>query len=443
MRAGIRLLNCLDDFKKSAAVRPHRRCVVTENANERVSRVIFEYAARIGQAQDTDFVLRLNADMARDLVGADRCSIWILDCNAGQLHTTVAHGVGEIRVAVGDGLVGACVAKGEPILVNDASKDTRFLNRIDETSGYVTHSVLVIPLRTAEGKTLGAFQALNKPGGFSDADVTLLRLAGSYSASAIEAQRLRKEAETARLLLRDLEIARDVQAGLLPQVLPKLKGLECAAFFRPAKLVGGDYYDFIEMPGGALAFTLGDVAGKGIPAAVMMASIQASLRLSLLRGIEVLPGLVADINESVCASSTPGRYSTLFCGLVDSNCRRLTYVNAGQCAPMLLRRREGHTTIERLTAGGTPPGLLPMAQYDEGTTELQPEDIVVCYSDGISEASNPNEELWQESEIEKLLRTANGWNAREVTERLVQAADAFAGEAEQADDMTVVTLRVL
>ncbi len=414
----------------------------TQIASERVSRVIFEYAARIGQAQDTDFLLGLNADMARDLVGADRCSIWLLDVDAGQLYTTVAHGVGEIRVAVGDGLVGACVARGEPILVNDASRDARFLNRIDETSGYVTHSVLVIPLCTAEGKTIGAFQALNKSGGFSDSDVFLLQLAGSYSAAAIDAQRLRKEAETARLLLRELEIARDVQAGLLPQDLPKRSGLECAAFFRPAKFVGGDYYDFIEMPDGTLAFTLGDVSGKGIPAAVLMASIQASLRLSLLRGLEAITGLVADINESVCASSSSDRYSTLFCGLIDPRCRRLTYVNAGQCAPMIVRRQSG-ITIERLTTGGTPIGLLPMAQYDEGATELQPGDIVVCYSDGISEACNSNEELWQESEIEDLLRAEKTWNAQEVTERLVQAADAFTGDAEQADDMTVVTLRIL
>ena len=412
-----------------------------ENSSERISRVIFEYAARIGQEQDTDALLALNADMARDLVGADRCSIWLVDAEAGQLHTKVAHGVEEIRVKFGHGLVGACVAQDQPIVVNDASSDERFLNRIDKSSGYTTHSVLVIPMRAADGKVIGAFQALNKPGGFSDDDVSLLGLAGSYSASAIETQRLRQEAESAKMLRHELEIARDVQARLLPQNPPQPHGLECAAFIRPAKFVGGDYYDFIEAPGGTFAFTLGDVSGKGVPAAVLMASIQASLRIPLLRGPESLTALVTDVNRSVYASSSSTRYSTLFCGLIGDGGRRLTYVNAGQCPPVLIRSRENGVAIERLTAGGTPVGLLPVARYAEATVTLEPGDILVCFSDGISEATNVKEEMWPESDLDKLLCDSAACSAGEVVSRLVQAADAFTGEAEQADDMTVVVLR--
>jgi phosphoserine phosphatase RsbU/P len=417
--------------------------VETTNASERVSRVIFDYAARIGQEQNPDDFLQLNADMARDLVGADRCSIWLIDADAGQLYTKVAHGIGELRVALGHGLVGACVTRVEPIVVNDTSSDDRFFNRIDATSGYVTHSVLVIPLCTADGNVIGAFQALNKPGGFSESDVALLGLAGSYSAGAIETQRLRKEAEAARMIVRELEIAREVQLALLPQHAPTVAGMDCAAFFRPAKFVGGDYYDFVQTPTGALAITLGDVSGKGIPAAVLMANIQALLRIPLSRGTESLSRLVADVNKSIFASSSAGRYSTLFCGVIDPYSRRLTYVNAGQCEPMLAKYREGGVKIERLKTGGTPVGLLPMAEYEEGSTVLDDGDILLCFSDGISEASNSREELWQESEIEALLRMTSGTSAGEVAERVVQAADAFTGEAEQADDMTVVTLRVL
>src|SRR5690242_10244768 len=108
----------------------------TSIANEHISRVIFEYAARIAQEQDTDALLSLNADMARDLVGADRCSIWLVDPNGTELHTAVAHGVGQLRVKLGHGLVGACVARAEPVVVNDTSTDERFLNRIDQGSGY-------------------------------------------------------------------------------------------------------------------------------------------------------------------------------------------------------------------------------------------------------------------------------------------------------------------
>ena len=158
----------------------------SNKADERISRVIFSYAARIGQAQDSRALLQLNADMGRDLVRDERCSIWIVDTEAGQLYTTVAHGEGEIGVGLTHGLVGACVTGGESIVVDDAPADERFLGRVDEESGYITHSVLVIPLRTAEGTVIGVFQLLNKPGGFSGSDIALLGLAASYSAAAIE-----------------------------------------------------------------------------------------------------------------------------------------------------------------------------------------------------------------------------------------------------------------
>lgn len=411
-----------------------------DNASERISRVIFEYAARIGHAQDTDAVLQLNADMARDLVGAERCSIWLIDPAAGQIHTTVAHGVGEIRVDLGHGLVGACIARGESIVANDASADERFLNRVDQVTGFATQSVLAIPLRTADGTVIGAFQALNKPGGFTESDAALLGFAASYSAAAIETQTLREEAEAARLFRHELEIARDVQSRLIPKQSPSLDGLDCATFFRPAKFIGGDYYDLLQTPNGGLAFTLGDVSGKGIPAAVLMASIQASLRIPLHQGPESLTGLVTDLNDSIQGAFLSERYSTLFCGLIDCRRRRLVYLNAGHCPPMLVRRNGQQVTIDRLTTGGIPIGLVPGARYEEEALHLASGDLLLCFSDGLSEAMNAREEMWRESEIEAILRQE--LSAKNVIERLVKAADAFAGAADQADDMSIVTLRV-
>lgn len=413
-----------------------------DNTSERISRVIFEYAARIGQAQDTDALLRLNADMARDLVGAERCSIWLIDAEAGQIHTTVAHGVGEIRVELGHGLVGACIAQGESIVVNHASADERFLNRVDQDTGFETQSVLAIPLRTADGTVIGAFQALNKPDGFTESDVALLGFAASYSAAAIETQRLRQEAEAARLLLHELEIARDVQSRLIPEGPPRIDGLDCAAFFRPAKFVGGDYYDLLQTPAGILAFTLGDVSGKGIPAAVLMASIQASLRIPLLQGPESLTGLVADVNNSIQGAFLSERYSTLFCGLIDCRSRRLVFLNAGHCPPMLVRRNGEEVIINRLMPGGIPIGLLSDAEYKEEALVLASGDLLVCFSDGLSEAMNERGEMWRESEIEAILCDCQESSVKEIIDRLVAAADAFAGTAEQADDMSIVALRV-
>jgi phosphoserine phosphatase RsbU/P len=408
---------------------------------DRISRVIFDYAAQIGAAPDLDAVLELNAGMARDLVGADRCSIWLVDSKNNRLWTKVAHGVRELHIPIGQGLVGACVAKNEAIVVNDTSSDPRFLKTVDKESGYVTKSVLTLPLHGMDGKPMGALQVLNKPGGFSQDDVDLLGLCSGYSASTLESQRLRKEAEAAKLFMQELEIARDVQQHLLPQDLPSIPGLDFAGYCRSAKFVGGDYYDFLPMRDGGFLFTLGDVSGKGIAAAVLMASIQASLRSQVVRPPDSIAGLMGDFNKAVYSFSTADKYSTLFCGLLNVASGKLTYVNAGQVRPMLSRCGTGR--IERLDSGGFPVGLLDGSEYEQGEVMLEPGDAVLCFSDGISEATNAKGEMWDEAEVEKVARACGGLSATQMIARLVEAADGFAGEAEQADDMTVVAIRTL
>jgi sigma-B regulation protein RsbU (phosphoserine phosphatase) len=407
---------------------------------DRISRVIFDYAAKIGAAQDLDALLVLNAGMARGLVGADRCSIWLVDNKNSRMWTKVAHGVQELHIPIGQGLVGACVARDEAIVVNDASQDERFLKSVDIETGYVTKSVLAMPLHGVDGKPIGAMQVLNKPGGFSPEDVDLLGLCGTYAASTLETQRLRKEAEVARLLLREMEIARDVQQHLLPQDQPPIPGLDYAGYCRSAELVGGDYYDFLPMPDGGFLFTLGDVSGKGIGAAVLMASMQASLRSQAVKTPVSIAALIGDLNKAAYLFTTADKYSTLFCGMLDVRTRKLTYVNAGQVRPMLLRSGDGQ--VERLDGGGFPVGMLDASEYDEGEVLLQPGDTVLCFSDGISEATNAKNEMWNESEVEKIVRTCHGLTARQLIDLLVESTDRFTGEADQADDMTVVAIRV-
>jgi phosphoserine phosphatase RsbU/P len=413
---------------------------VTEEA--RISRVIFEYASKIGSAPGTGASLELNAAMARDLVGADRCSIWLIDSAMNQLWTTVSHGVDQLRVALGHGVVGACIAEKRAIVVNDTSKDPNFRGQIDQKTGYVTRSLLALPLTGADGKVIGALQVFNKPGGFLDRDVDLLGLAAAYSASAIETQQLREQAEAARLLQREIEIARGVQERLFPQRLPAVPGWDCAAQCRPAKAVGGDYFDFIPMPDGGLLFTLGDVSGKGIAAAVLMAGIQASIRSQALRAPESLAALVGDFDKAFYSFSTVEKFSTLFCGLVHIDVeqpalRRLTYVNAGQVSPVVIRSGGG---IERLDEGGPPVGLFGAARYNQAVVDLAPGDAVVCFSDGINEATNAQDEMWGDACLDVIQRNAY-LSARDIVERLVAGADEFAGDAEQADDMTVVVLK--
>jgi len=407
---------------------------------DRISRVIFEHAARISREQDIDTLLRLNADLARDLVGADRCSIWLTDEPRHELWTKVAHGIDALRIPIGSGIVGACVAAERPIVVNDPASDARFYAGVDGTTGYHTRSLLAVPLH-ADGKVIGALEVLNKPGGFSQSDIELLGLTASYSAAAIQAQRLRQEAEAARLLYHELEIARDVQQRLFPQELPPVPGLEYAGLCRPAKFVGGDYYDFLDLPGGLFAFTIGDVAGKGISSAVLMASIQALLRTQLLRAPLPVSSVMSELNQAVYRCSTEDKYTTLFCGVLNAARTKLTYANAGQVLPMVIRVDES-APIDRPSEGGFPIGMLDLSQYEQSVVDLSPGDLIVCFSDGLSEARNTRQEFWTDASIKTVLRRHRNAPVQTLVDSLIQAADEFTAGAEQSDDMTVVAIRV-
>ncbi len=405
----------------------------------RVTQTIFQHAARISSESEISNLLLLNADLARDLTGADRCTLWLADETHREIWTKVAHGVKEIRVALGSGLVGACIEKNESILVNDAEHDSRFLKSVDQQSGYVTKSVLTVPLR-ASGQVIGAIQVLNKAGGFGGHDIEMLSLMALYAASEIQSEKLRQEAETARLLRRELDLARDVQQNLLPRDFSGVPGLEFEAFFRPAKSVGGDYFDFLELPEGYFSFTTGDVSGKGLPAAVLMASIQTLLRSHLLRQAFPLERLIAEVSHTVYRCSSPDRYSTLFCGVLDQTRRTLTYVNAGHVPPLVIRAATRE--MERPGSSGLPIGILPNTQYQVNTIALDHGDTVVCISDGLSEVINQDGVMWEEREVEAVVSRMQGESVGALIGALVGRADEYAAGVDQYDDMTVAAVRV-
>ena len=431
-----------DNQRKSALPSSQQRSGVSGDGNKdaaRITEVIFDYAGRIGQERDPDRLLELTAGLARDLVSADRCSIWLSDPVSGELSTRVAHGVGTIRIPSGQGLVGTCVRTGEAVLVNDTAADPRFSAAIDKGSGYHTESILTVPLRTSRGEVLGACQVLNKPGGFQPRDVDLLWLAASYSATAIETQRAQQEVEQARRLQSELAIAREVQRHHFPTYPALAAGLDFAVNCFPAQAVGGDYYNYWQGADGAFHFALGDVSGKGIAAALLMASIQATLNGLAARGNLPLEHMMGELSRLVLEGSLPDRYTTLILGTYDAASHQLGVVNAGHVPPVLIH--EGQ--VIRLEVGGCPAGLLPNSQYHSNNVVIEPGDVLVCVSDGISEAMNPEDEQWGEDAIIAIAidAAARVDVAAAVVERLVQGAHAFAAGAPQHDDMTAMVLR--
>src|SRR6516225_9943347 len=266
------------------------------------------------------------------------------------------------------------------------------------------------------------------------------------TALALEVARLTtaigREVAQRERLNRELEIAREVQEHLFPQRLPSVPGLDYCGRCRPAREVGGDYYDFLELPEGRLGIAIGDVSGKGIGAALMMASLEASLR-GQASVVHDLAELMKRVNNLVYEASSASRYATFFYAEYDPRSRQLSYVNAGHTPPVVLRKSAAACQVFRLESGGPVIGLLRQGRYQRDSFRLKPRDLVVLFTDGVSESMNARNEEWGEDRLIELAETCFGLPASEVMTRILAAAEAFAAGAPQHDDMTLVVLRVL
>jgi sigma-B regulation protein RsbU (phosphoserine phosphatase) len=286
----------------------------------------------------------------------------------------------------------------------------------------------------------------------SVATQTGLALANAQLTSAIAVEVGRREK-----MNREIEIAREVQERLFPQKLPPVAGVDYCGRCRTALGVGGDYYDFLALPGGMLGVALGDISGKGIPAALMMASLQASLRAEAMRAGNEIAALMSRVNQALYEASSADRYATFFYAQFDPASRRLTYVNGGHCAPLLFRagcadaaartagiagvERLSSKKIERLDEGGPVIGLIPECAYQQAELTLAAGDLLVIFTDGVSEAMNSALEEWGEDRLIATVRATQGCDAPEIITRIMQAADQFAAGAPQHDDMTLIVLR--
>jgi sigma-B regulation protein RsbU (phosphoserine phosphatase) len=243
-------------------------------------------------------------------------------------------------------------------------------------------------------------------------------------------------------LARELDDARDVQRRLLPQDCPPMPGVEYAGFCRPALAVGGDYYDFIRLSDTRLAIAIADVCGKGIPAALLMATLRAFLRGQTLHNVACPAEVVRTLNQLVCGSFSSNRFATFFFGSYDSSTRTLRYVNAGHPPPLVCGQRDGRRQLVQLQEGGPVVGLSPDAAFDEGHVQLEAGDLLVAYTDGISEAWNEAGDEWGDEAVQQLVRGCRELSPADVVTRITRGADMFAAGASQHDDMTVVAVRV-
>jgi predicted permease len=325
-------------------------------------------------------------------------------------------------------------------------------DRLDEIRALTAAGVrLAVPLRT-RSEILGVLLLGDRPNrsGFSAHEKQVLRASADQFALMIENARLTDRVVEQETLRRDIALASDVQRRLLPDTPPRAECADFAAVSLPARRIGGDYYDFVELGDGRIGIALADVSGKGVPAALIMSVVQASLRIISSGGDVPPPRLVADINRFVYRSTPASKYATFFYAQLDERRRQLRYVNAGHNAPYLLRagRRTtaGSTSmppqIEELTVGGTVVGMFPETEYEEATVELFPGDVLLAFTDGVPEAHNPENEEFGEERLQALLRQTAALPANEISARITAEMNNWIRDAEQYDDLTFIVMKV-
>ena len=333
--------------------------------------------------------------------------------------------------------------------------------RLDEIRALAAAGIrLAVPLRT-RSEILGVLLlgersfdsralAQGKPqrAGFSAHEKQVLRACADQFALMIENARLTDRVVEQETLRRDIALASEVQRRLLPEAPPRAECADFAAASVPARRIGGDYYDFVELRDRGIGIALADVSGKGVAAALIMSVVQASLRIISSEGDVPLPRLVARMNEFVYQSTPASKYATFFYAQLDEQGRQLRYVNAGHNAPYLLRAGRRSTAdsappeIEELSVGGTVVGMFPEMEYEEATVELCPGDVLLAFTDGVPEAHNPENEEFGEERLQQLLRQTAHLPANEISARLSDEMKDWIRDAEQYDDLTFIVMKV-
>lgn len=392
---------------------------------------------RVGQElaghRPLDELFPLILNLAIESVGASRGVLLTLE-GANLAPRAAAGDHFRISTTVRDRVIN----QRESILVSDISLDLELAQR-QSIVAQAVRSVMAVPLQTREN-VIGLIyvDATNAPNPFTRDDLNLLTVMANVAAIRIEHARLVEVEQQERMMARELAQAAEIHTALLPAMPPEAPGWDLAAVNVPCRTVGGDYFDFIPGAFGKLLLVVGDVAGKGMSAALMMSSLQAYLRV-LGEDPEPLPQLVTRLNQLVATRCPPNRFITLFAALLDPDTGELRCVNAGHNAALVVRR-DG--ALEWLSQGGVMLGPFPRASYEENRLLLNEGDVLVLYSDGVPEATHAEtDEEFGPDRLAAVFRDFPRESVAEQISRLMEALRQWCGQRGFEDDVTVLAAR--
>lgn len=422
---------------------------------------LYEQAKRAAQElsslYDTSLEITRQLDVSQVLEGIIRRAENLVHGKYGQFYTFdestlqllpsvpvhIPKRLRAISMKPGEGLSGTVFATRKPLIINDYDG---WEGRAKDTPTGLIRQAIGIPVEHGD-RILGviAISRGKTDRAFGQEDVRLLTLLANQAAVALanaqqyeELQALYAQVREKESMESEIRVAHSIQSSLLPRKLPKITGWDLAAHWSAAKGVSGDFYDCFAVPGGRWGFIIADVAGKGVPAAVFMAFCRTLVRTFCMDGRSPMEA-IRRVNDLILADSFSDWFVTLFYGLLDPKNSKLTYVNAGHPRPLWLRRKRKQ--IARLKANGIALGVMRGIRLEEKTIELEPGDLVLFYTDGMSEATDRSGRMFEERRIQSALRKSQNEGARAILEALRDEIGIFAGGGPPSDDLTAILLK--
>ena len=416
--------------------------------NRRLKRAVDELAIlnnlalSIGGSLDSEKIMRSIIGKSVRALNASQGDITLVDENQENSSQTLVRSMvshdKENPLHLNQNLIGWMQIHKKPLIINEPGNDERFQNV--KWDSYI-QSVLSAPL-VVKSRLIGILTVYNKTlegsGGFDESDQRLLSIIAAQSAQIVENARLYEEEQAYRFMQREIRMASDIQKKMLPSGAPELNGYSLSGKNVTARSIGGDYFDFIDLGNFKWAVCLGDISGKGLPAALLMSNLQAILRSLAVHVIDPA-NILKHANHLLYQTTNPEKFATLFIGILDIKQHQLTYSTAGHEPPFLLGRQG---KCKRLKTGGLPLAVMDDLEYEQDQIILEKGDCIFIYSDGITDSMNRQEEQFGEERLQQLLEESEDFfkESEKLIEKIFNSCIRFCDGTDRFDDMTSVVI---
>jgi len=394
----------------------------------------YSVGSKLNSTFDQDELLKIILDSLKKLIGFDAAGIFLVDLASGSIEAEVIVGYQEtklnrVRQKVGEGILGLVIANAQPMNIEDVRREPRYIDARTRT-----RSELAVPM-ISRNKVIGCINLeSNRTAAFSHEDANLLETYATQATLAVERARLQRQLWEKKRLEKEIELARNIHSALLPQEAPIIPGFDLAGMNISSFDVGGDYYDFIHLPAGGWGLAIADVAGKGLGASLIMSGFRAALRAEVRHNLQPHQ-LMHKVNHFVMESTAEGSFVTAFYATLIGN--QFSYINAGHNPPILLHQDGSVIFLEN---GGIVLGIETEQYYQQQLIELRPGDDILFYTDGLTEAMNPQQEEYGLKRAVKALKKTAGLNAADRLNSILQKVTRFTKGAGLLDDLTLMIL---